>query len=133
MDYLKINGKRYNLTFDEMICDGAKLCLYIPASEITIPEIKAELSNQDEFIVYGCVENEIPVTDENGDPTEEMRKVETDEYIATRFEGFTRIIAINYNLEYDFYEIIFVSPIDIDTRMSDMEEAMNFLLMGGDI
>lgn len=133
MTYLKINGKRYNLTFDEMICDGAKLCLYIPSSEITIPEIRSVFSNLDEIIVYSCILNEDLERDENGNATGEKIFIETDEYIATRFEGFTRIIAINYNLEYDFYEIIFVSPIDIDTRMSDMEEAMNFLLMGGDM
>lgn len=132
MSYLKFNGKRYNLTGEQMICDGQRLSLYISSNEITQQEIKEEFSNQDEFIVYDCVRNPSPILDENGEETGEVEIVETDEFIATTFEGFTRIVAINYNLEYNYYEIVFVSPIDIDTRMSDMEEAMNFLLMGGE-
>lgn len=133
MNYLKLNGKRYNLTGEQMICDGQKLSLYISADEVTPQEIKAEFSNQDEFIIYDCVRN--PITDKAGQPVVDengiQQIVESDEFVATTFEGFTRIVAINYNLEYNYYEIIFVSPIDIDTRLADMESAMNFLLMGG--
>lgn len=132
MNYLKLNGKRYNLTGEQMICDGQKLSLYISADEVTPQEIKTEFSNQDEFIIYDCVRNQQPILDENGEETGETEIVETDEFVATTFEGFTRIVAINYNLEYNYYEIIFVSPIDIDTRLADMESAMNFLLMGGE-
>lgn len=132
MAYLKLNGKRYNLTGEQMICDGQRLSLYISADEVTPQEIKTEFSNQDEFIIYDCVRNPSPILDENGEETGEVEIVETDEFVATTFEGFTRIVAINYNLEYNYYEIVFVSPIDIDTRMSDIEEAMNFLLMGGE-
>lgn len=132
MAYLKLNGKRYNLTGEQMICDGQRLSLYISADEVTPQEIKTEFSNQDEFIIYDCVRNPSPILDENGEETGEVEIVETDEFVATTFEGFTRIVAINYNLEYNYYEIVFVSPIDIDVRMSDMEEAMNFLLMGGE-
>lgn len=132
MNYLKLKGKRYNLTGEQMICDGQKLSLYISADEVTPQEIKTEFSNQDEFIIYDCVRNQQPILDENGEETGEIEIVETDEFVATTFEGFTRIVAINYNLEYNYYEIIFVSPIDIDTRLADMESAMNFLLMGGE-
>lgn len=132
MAYLKLNGKRYNLTGEQMICDGQRLSLYISADEVTPQEIKTEFSNQDEFIIYDCVRNPSPILDENGEETGEVEIVETDEFVATTFEGFTRIVAINYNLEYNYYEIVFVSPIDIDTRMSDLESAMNFLLMGGE-
>lgn len=132
MAYLKLNGKRYNLTGEQMICDGQRLSLYISGDEITQQEIKEEFSNQDEFIIYDCVRNPSPILNENGEETGEVEIVETDEFVATTFEGFTRIVAINYNLEYNYYEIVFVSPIDIDVRMSDMEEAMNFLLMGGE-
>ena len=132
MAYLKLNGKRYNLTGEQMICDGQRLSLYISADEVTPQEIKTEFSNQDEFIIYDCVRNPNPIIDENGEETGEVEIVETDEFVATTFEGFTRIVAINYNLEYNYYEIVFVSPIDIDTRLADMESAMNFLLMGGE-
>lgn len=132
MNYLKLNGKRYNLTGEQMVCDGQRLSLYISADEVTPQEIKTEFSNQDEFIIYDCVRNQRPILDENGEETGEIEIVETDEFVATTFGGFTRIVAINYNLEYNYYEIIFVSPIDIDTRLADMESAMNFLLMGGE-
>lgn len=132
MNYLKLNGKRYNLTGEQMVCDGHRLSLYISADEVTPQEIKTEFSNQDEFIIYDCVRNQQPILDENGEETGETEIVETDEFVATTFNGFTRIVAINYNLEYNYYEIVFVSPIDIDTRMADMESAMNFLLIGGE-
>ena len=82
-------------------------------------------SNHNEFIIYDCVRN----TEEDEEGNQII--IESDEYVATSFEGFTRIVAINYDIDLDIYEIIFVSPIDIDTRMADMESAMNFLLMGG--
>ena len=127
MSYLKLNDNRYNLVGEEMVCDGQRLKLYIPADEITIPEIKNIFSNRDEFIVYDCVRN--TEEDEKGNSV----IVESDEYIATTFEGFTRIVAINYDIDLDIYEIVFISPIDIDARMADIESALNFLLMGGDL
>lgn len=123
MNYLKLNDNRYNLVGEGMVCDGTKLQLFVSSEDLSITDIKTIFSNHDEILVYDCVNK---IDSDTGE------FYESDEFVATRFEGFTRIISINYDAEYDFYCITLVSPIDIDTRMADMESAMNFLLMGGD-
>lgn len=134
MSYLKLNDNRYNLTGNEMVCDGQRLYLYLSAEELSVQDIKREFSNHDEFIVYDCIKN--MEKDEEGltklNDAGEPIIIESDEYVATTFEGFTRIVAINYDIDLDTYEVVLVSPMDIDARIADMETAMNFLLMGGE-
>lgn len=131
MGYLKLNGKRYNLVGEQMICDGQRLTLYFSGKETNISDIKETMSNNEVFTVYDCVKSIAELEEgETTDSENYPRYVETDEFVATTFEGFTRIVSINYSMELDIYEVVFVSPIDIDTRMADMESAMNFLLMG---
>lgn len=133
MGYLKLNDKRYDLVGEQMVCDGQRLTLYISASAITgLDEIKDIFANRDEFIVYECVTNNVPTLDENGEETGEYHIEEIDEHEFVVYEGFTRIVSIIYDNESDIYGIVFIQPMDIDVRMSDMEEAMNFLLMGGE-
>ena len=133
MWYLKLNEKRYNLTGEQMVCDGTKLTFYIPASEVRgLDEIKDVFANRDEFIVYECATNNVPTLDENGEATGEWHIEEIGEHEFVVYEGFTRIVSIIYDNESDIYGIVFIQPMDIDVRMSDMEEAMNFLLMGGE-
>ena len=125
MNYLKLNNERINLVGDMVICDGQRLRFFISSENMTINDIKEKFSNNEDFIVYDCVTHK--EKDEEGNEI----TVETDEYIATTFSGFTRIVSISYDNELDMFEIVLVSPMDIDVRMSDMETAMNFLLMGG--
>lgn len=133
MWYLKIDGKRYNLVGDQMVCDGTKLTFSIPAEGVeNLQQIKDDFSERDEFIVYECVTNTVPVLDENGEETGKFHIEELDEHEFVYYEGFTRIIAINYDNEHDIYSVVLIQPMDIDIRMSDMESAMNFLLMGGE-
>lgn len=133
MGYLKLNGKRYNLVGEQMVCDGQRLALYFSGKETNVSDIKETMPNNEVFTVYDCVRSIAELEDgETTDSENYPRYIETDEFIATTFEGFTRIVSINYDMELDIYEVIFVSPIDIDTRMSDLESAMNFLLMGGE-
>lgn len=126
MNYLKLNNERINLVGDMMVCDGQRLRFYISSENITITDIKEKFSNNEDFIVYDCV-----IHKEKDNKGNEIT-VESDEYIATIFSGFTRIVSINYDNELDMFEIVLISPMDIDARMADMETAMNYLLMGGE-
>lgn len=134
MWFLKINEKRYNLVGDQMVCDGVKLTFYIPANEVKdLQQIKDDFSERDEFIVYECDTTVVSTLDENGEETGAVHIEELNEHEFVYYEGFTRIIAINYDNEHDTYAIVLIQPMDIDIRMADMESAMNFLLMGGDM
>lgn len=124
--YVKVNNKRYDLVGEEVVCTGDILKLTITKINRTISEIEEDFSNNETIEVHGYILNTLG---EEGNEHE----VETDDFIGAVFEGFTRITNISFDNIYNMITITLVIPAEIETRLADMEEAINFLLMGGDI
>lgn len=58
---------------------------------------------------------------------------ETDEMLSTNNKEFTKIRGIEYQPEYDIWKVTMTIPDETQERISELEDALNFLLMGGDM
>lgn len=83
----------------------------------TIREIFSDIDSG--ITVYGCI-----VQDSDGR--------ETDEFVSTYFENYIILKYVEYDFVKNIYKVTLTKANELELRMSDMEEAMNFLLMGGE-
>ena len=116
MYYLKLPD-RLNLTDDGIsMPDNKRLILSFKRDNKEIDAIKSLFSNIESITVYGCV-----VQDDGK---------ETDEFVANYFEQYTMLKGIEYDVAEDLYKVTLTIPDEIHQRLSELEDVMNFLLMG---
>lgn len=109
MNHIKINENRYNLT-DDGIEQNEVLKLQINAEDHTFERIKSDFECVKSITVYGTSESE--------------------DFESGYFEKIT-LKSVEYDLDKKLY-IVKMSEIDKTTqRINDLEETVNFLLLGG--
>lgn len=122
MYYLKLHDvKLYLYEDDEGGLDQRKenkIGVSVKNNNIPFETIKDLFSTIEDITIYGCIEQE--------DGTE------TDEYIANFFEGYSEVYNISYNVMYDYYKVFLAKPDEVNERFNGLEDAVNFLLMGGE-
>ena len=114
--YLKVNGEKLYLT--DTNPEENHLELVFEADGMGIPEIKSAFSNLDSVIIYTAIRQE------------DGR--ETDEIVHQYFDIFTKLSRIEYDVDSDTYKVTLIEPDIVDERLSELEDAVNFLLMGGE-
>ena len=81
-------------------------------------DIKSMFADTDGITIYMCI-----VQDDGR---------ETDEMVSTHHEEFTKLKGVEYQTEYDLWKVSLTIPDDTKERVSELEDALNFLLMGGE-
>ena len=121
MYYLKLNGTRLDIYEDaEGGVDSReeqKLGLSIVNDNYSMEQMIEMFSNLDSITIYGCV------VQEDGR--------ETDEYVAKYFEGYSVLNSVTYELQNDYYKIWLAKPTELEERLNEIEDTINYLLMEG--
>lgn len=121
MNYLKIDGKRYNLTDDGISPSTLDMVLVIVKDDYTFEDILSVFENiGDKIVIYDTVTN----TDSEGDHVEE--------FVSGTFEGYTHLCFVNYDADNLTYAVKLSVPDETQNRLNELEDAVNFLLMGGE-
>lgn len=113
--YLKLNDEKIHLT--NVNPEGDKLELSFEAKDKTLADVKALLTGLDNITIYSAI------VQEDGR--------ETDEITHMYFENFTKLSKIEYDLETESYKVVLVQPNILEERVTELEDAVNFLVMGG--
>ena len=118
--YLKIDNKKMYLTPDGVDTPEDKILkLSFYNNDLFIfDDISKMFSNLKEIIVYMCI-----IQDDG---------TETDEMISNVFTEYTKMKGINYDIDRDSWQVIMTIPDETQERLSELEDALNFLLMGGE-
>lgn len=118
MNYLKM-PERYNLIDNGVDMPSEdKLVLSFYKDDATFDAVKGAFTNIDNITIYGCI-----VQDDGR---------ETDEFVSNYFDKYTYLRSIEYDLETDVYKVTLTIPDETQARLSELEDAVNFMLMGGD-
>lgn len=119
VSYLKIGDNKLYLTETNGVnAEENKLELTIKAEDNTFESIKDSFSDLDNVTIYSAI------LQEDGR--------ETDEIVQQYFDNFTKLDKLSYNLDSDTYTVTLVVPNEIEARLAELEDAVNFMLMGGD-
>lgn len=119
VSYLKIGENKLYLTeINGVNAEENKLELTIKAEDNTFEGVKDSFSDLDNVTIYSAI------AQEDGR--------ETDEIVQQYFDNFTKLDKLSYNLDSDAYTVTLVVPNEIEARLSELEDAVNFMLMGGD-
>ena len=119
VSYLKIGeNKLYLAEINGVNAEEHKLELTIKAEDNTFEGIKDSFSDLDNVTIYTAI------VQEDGR--------ETDEIVQQYFDNFTKLDKLTYNLDSDTYTVTLVVPNEVEARLSELEDAVNFMLMGGD-
>ena len=118
ISYLKFGEQRLYLTeVNGVNAEENKLELNIEARNNTFEDIKYLFSDLDNVTIYSAI------VQEDGR--------ETDEIVQQYFDNFTKLDKLAYNLDSDTYTVTLVVPNEIEARLSELEDAVNFMLMEG--
>lgn len=119
VSYLKISDNKLYLTETNGVnAEENKLELNVEARGNTFEGIKDLFSNLDNVTIYSAI------VQEDGR--------ETDEIIQQYFDNFTKLDKLTYNIDTDTYTATLIVPNDMEVRLSELEDAVNFMLMGGE-
>lgn len=119
VSYLKLGDKKFYLTeVNGVNAEEHKLELTIKAEDNTFEDIKDSFSDLDNITIYSAI------VQEDGR--------ETDEIVQQYFDNFTKLDKLAYNLDSDTYTVTLIVPNEVEARLAELEDAMNFLLMGGE-
>ena len=119
VSYLKIGDKKlYLAEINGVNAEEHKLDLTIKAEDNTFEDVKGLFSDLDNITIYSAI------VQEDGR--------ETDEIVQQYFDNFTKLDKLSYNLDSDTYTVTLVVPNEVEARLSELEDAVNFMLMGGD-
>lgn len=118
VSYLKLGDKKLYLTeVNGVNAEENKLELTIKAEYNTFEDIKNLFSDLDNVTIYSAI------VQEDGR--------ETDEIVQQYFDNFTKLDKLGYNLDADTYTVTLVVPNEIEARLSELEDAVNYMLMEG--
>ncbi len=116
--YLKLNDNKFYLSeVNGVNAEEHKLELTVKAENNTFENIKDSFSDLDNVTIYSAI------VQEDGR--------ETDEIVQQYFDNFTKLDKLSYNLDSDTYTVTLVVPNEVEARLSELEDAVNFLVMGG--
>ena len=119
ISYLKISDNKLYLTETNGVnAEENKLELNVEARGNTFEGIKDLFSGLDNVTIYSAI------VQEDGR--------ETDEIVQQYFDNFTKLDKLSYNLDTDTYTATLIVPNDMEVRISELEDAVNFMLMGGE-
>lgn len=119
VQYLKFSDSKFYLTdVNGINAEENKLELNIKAGTYTFENIKSSFSTLDNITIYSAIVQE----DER----------ETDEIIHQYFDNFTKLDRVSYNMDADTYTVMLVIPNETEQRLSELEDTVNFLVMGGE-
>lgn len=126
--YLKIDGERLDLSDDGVQLNGDVLTLQIINKDYQFTDFADKFFKVPEPItIYSCnIQNR--VNEETGEEYEE----ETDEYVHQYFDKTTKLVSVKYDMPHNIFVLDFVEPDEMEERISELEDAMNFVLMGGE-
>lgn len=117
MYYLKM-PERLNLIDNGVdMPEENKLVLSFKKEGKDFETIKSLFSDITDVTVYGCIEQE------------DGR--ETDEFVSNFFDSYTSLKNIEFDFVNDVYAVTLVVPNEVEARLSELEDAINFMLMGG--
>lgn len=114
--YLKFNDEKIYLT--NVNPEGDRLELSFEAKDRSLADVKALLTGLDNITVYSAI------VQEGGR--------ETDEITHMYFENFIKLSKIEYDLETESYKVVLIQPNVLEERVTELEDAVNFMLMGGE-
>lgn len=114
MNYIIINENRYNLTDDGIGVDENNLMLTILSASHNFEEIKKAFESiGDAITIYGTVDGGA-------------------DFESSVFNGYSQLKAVNYDVVNELYTVHLIIPDDLIERMDELENAVNFLIMGGE-
>lgn len=122
MNYLKINGQKYELTDDGVKNYGNQLFLTIINNRMSFETVRNLFSNIDNITIFGSV------TDYDSDGTENER-----EYVSSYYDMYNFLQKIEYDFAKDEYTITMIHPDEVSERLDEIEEILNEMLMKGGI
>lgn len=125
--YLKFGNRKVYLDSD-IVAEEGRVTLKIE-EETNVEALKALFNNLSDLTIYTAIVQD-ELTDENGDPVE---AVETDEIVYMYFGDITKLDKIIYNTVSEQYSVVLVEPDYLEERITEAEDAINFLLMGGEL
>ena len=119
--YLKVNEVKYHLYNEGVINSSNSLFVIIKNNGYSMADIEKLISDfGDTIVVYDSDDSDI-------------------EYVVSEFKNYTIAMSVQYNIKEDYYKIELGMPSEMDKALAEMqdrlveaEEAINFLLMGGD-
>ena len=123
--YLKFGNRKVYLDPD-IIAEEGRVTLKIE-EKTNVEALKALFNNLSDLTIYTAIVQD-ELTDENGTPVE---AVETDEIVYMYFGDITKLDKIIYNTVSEQYSVVLVEPDYLEERITEAEDAINFLLMGG--
>ena len=116
--YLKLGDSKFYLSeVNGINAEENKLELNIKADTHTFEDIKSSFSDLDSITIYSAI------VQEDGR--------ETDEIVHQYFDNFTKLDRVSYNMDADTYTVMLVIPNILEERVTELEDAVNFLVMGG--
>ena len=116
VSYLKLGENKLYLTeINGVNAEERKLELTIKAEDKTFESIKVLFSSLNNVTIYSAI------VQENGR--------ETDEIVQQYFDNFTKLDKLSYSLDSDTYTVTLVVPNEVEARLSELEDAVNYLLM----
>ena len=117
--YLKFSdGKFYLTEINGVNAEENKLELNIKADSYSFEDVKTAFSTLDNITIYSAI------VQEDGR--------ETDEIVHQYFDNFIKLDRVSYNIDSDTYIVTLVIPNETEQRLSELEDALNFILMGGE-
>lgn len=114
--YLKLNGNKIYIESDIAV-EEAKITLNFK-EDTSISTIKELFTNLSDLTVYSAI------VQEDGR--------ETDEIVYMYFTNLTKLDKIIYNTSSEKYSAVIIEPNVLEERITEAEDAINFLLMGGE-
>lgn len=110
MNYIEINKNRYNLT-DDGINKSDVLVLKMLGSKHNFDVVKSDFGSIKDITVYGT----------EGD----------EDFVSGYFENIT-LKSIEYDLKEELYTVTMSEIDETAQRINDLEETVNYLLLGGE-
>ncbi len=114
--YLKLGNSKVYVESD-IISEESKVTITF-SEETGVSTIKELLSNLSDLTIYSAI------VQEDGR--------ETDEIVYMYFANITKLDKIVYNASNEKYSTIIVEPNELEERIAEAEDAINFLLMEGE-
>ena len=107
----------------ETLKNGLELYFKAPIG-VAVDDVRGMFENISDVTVY---------TDEPHEKTNEdgTSEIVTDERIYNKYNKYTVLNKIEYDYFNDVYKVTLNSPSESEQRISELEDALNFLLMGG--
>ena len=113
--YLKLNGAKVYVDSD-IVAEEEKVTLHL--TDMTDSnEIKTAFNNLPDLTIYSAIKQD------------DGR--ETDEIVYQYFNNVTKLDKIIYSTTSEKYSVIIIEPNELEERLTEAEDVINFLLMGG--